>query len=274
MVIKRNAIEIKRIIPATNRHCAHDLGFTERLANHFLRKLNRRERAQTKEVHLEKTDLLACWSIPLRHALRNRLRGRFFSSTNSSAQRNDVIKRTRGDNHTRCMHALIARMIFKPTRMIEDASDARITRNQPRNLRLFRNRFFDRDVEFSRHQIRKHLPFCCRETHHARDILNCGLRFQATKGDDLRDMAVLLAHIVDDGRATILANIDVDIGILRAIGIGETLEEQAVFFRARVAETEHIARHRANARTTRRCGNAALTRPVHEVPHDEEVRAD
>ncbi len=63
-------------------------------------------------------------------------------------------------------------------------------------------------------------------------------------------------------------------GYSRAVGIGEALEEQAVPHRARVGEAQHVADHRAHARAAGVGGDAALPRPVHEVPDDQEVRAD
>ena len=81
-------------------------------------------------------------------------------------------------------------------------------------MRLFRNRFLDGDVELSRNEIREVLPLGWKQPHDACYILHRSLGLEAAKGDDLRDMAVFLAHIVDDRGASVLADIDIDIGIL------------------------------------------------------------
>ena len=87
-------------------------------------------------------------------------------------------------------------------------------------------------------------------------------------------MPVLPAHIVDDLSPAVLAQVDVDVGVLGSIGVGEPLEEQAVPHRARVGQPEHEPDHRPDARPARQRRDAAHTTPVDEVPDDQEVRAD
>ena len=100
-------------------HRARDLICGKRLADEFLCKLNRRERAQAEKVHLQQTDLLASRTIPLCHCL--------LRATGRATKRNNVVKRPRGNDHTRCMHALVACVILKSARVVEDASNARIS---------------------------------------------------------------------------------------------------------------------------------------------------
>ena len=273
LIVQRNAIEIERIngefaMLHRRRHPNRAANFFggQRVANHLLGKLNRRERAQPEKVHLQQPSQLASRPIPLGH--------RILRSTNGAAKRHDLVKRTSGNNHTRRVNALIARVILESLGVIKHTLDARVRQNQLRQRWFLRHRFIERDLEFSRNEVRELLPLRRRESHHSRNILHRRLRLQATEGDDLRHMAVLLSNIVDDRGAPILTDIDVDVGILRTIRIGESLEEQAVLLRTRVGKSEHKARHRPNARATRASRNPALTRPIHEVPNDKKVRAD
>ena len=87
-------------------------------------------------------------------------------------------------------------------------------------------------------------------------------------------MAVLLAHVVDQLGAAVLAHVDVDVGVLAAVRVGEPLEEQPVADRARRRQSQHVTDHGADAGTARRGRNAAPTRFVDEIPHDQEVRRD
>ncbi len=87
-------------------------------------------------------------------------------------------------------------------------------------------------------------------------------------------MPILFAHIVDHLGAPVLAQVDVDVGIFRAVGIGEPFKEQAVLHGARVGQAEQIADHRADAGASRVGGDSLLAPPVDEVPHDQEVRRD
>src|SRR5690606_3202679 len=91
---------------------------------------------------------------------------------------------------------------------------------------------------------------------------------------DLRDVPVLLADVVDDLLPAVLADVDIDVGVLGAVGVGEPLEEQAVLHGAGVGQAQAVADHRADARATGVGRDAAPPRFAHEVPDDQEVRRD
>jgi len=59
---------------------------------------------------------------------------------------------------------------------------------------------------------------------------------------------VLLAHVVDDAAQPVLAQVDIDIGVLGPVRVGEPLEQQPVFHRARVRQPQHVPHHRPHAR--------------------------
>ncbi len=80
--------------------------------------------------------------------------------------------------------------------------------------------------------------------------------------------------MLNDRRAPILAQVDINIRKFTAIRIGEALKEKTVTNRTSVGKSQHVANHGADARTARRRWNAMLTSPVDKVPHNQEVRAD
>jgi hypothetical protein len=135
-------------------------------------------------------------------------------------------------------------------------------------------RLVDRDLELFGDELGELVRLGERDLVHAADIADRGPGLERPERDDLRDVPVLLADVVDDLAPPVLAEVDIDIGVLGPVGVGEALEEQAVVDGAGVGEAEHEPDHRAHARATGERGDAALAPPVHEVPDDQEVRAD
>ena len=132
----------------------------------------------------------------------------------------------------------------------------------------------ERDVQLAGHQVGQPLPLAGAHPHHAGDVLHRRLGLEPPEGDDLRHVAVLAAHVVDHLPTAVLADVDIDVRILGAVGIGEPLEEQPVPLRAGVGEPQHVPDHRPHARAAGRGGDASLLGPVDDVPDDQEVGAD
>ena len=132
----------------------------------------------------------------------------------------------------------------------------------------------DGDVQLAGNQVGQTLAFCGRKPLHPRDVLDRRPSLEAAERDDLRDVAILLADVVDHGRAAVLADVDVDIRVFASIRVGKPLKEQAVSNRAGIGKAQRITHHRSHARAPRRSGDIPLARPVDEVPNDEEVRTD
>src|SRR5439155_8694528 len=97
---------------------------------------------------------------------------------------------------------------------------------------------------------------------------------ERAEGDDLRDVAVLAADVLDHFLPSLLADVDVDIRHLVAAGIHEALEQQAILDWIDVTEAEQITHHRAEARASGPHGEYVLAGVVAEIPDDQEVRAE
>src|SRR5206468_6587436 len=87
-------------------------------------------------------------------------------------------------------------------------------------------------------------------------------------------VAVLVADVVDDLPAAVLADVDVDIGHLVAARVHETLEEQAVADGIDVTKAQEVADHSADAGAAGADGDVVFAGEVAEVPDDEEVGAE
>ena len=86
-----------------------------------------------------------------------------------------------------------------------------------------------------------------------------------------RLLAVLLADIVDDFLAAVLAEVDVDIGRLAAVRIEEALEQQIVFERADVAQLQDVADDGAARGAAGAGGDVLADGEADEIPDDEEI---
>ena len=115
-----------------------------------------------------------------------------------------------------------------------------------------------------------------RDVQHPADVLDRRLGLERAEGADLGDVgvAVLVPDVLDHLVAALLAEVDVDVGRLGAIGVEEPLEEQVVLERADVAELEHVADEGAAGRAAGQRGDASLAGVADEVPDDQEVRGE
>ena len=107
----------------------------------------------------------------------------------------------------------------------------------------------------------------------ARGITNRGARGQSSKRDNLRDFvfAVFVRHILHHFVAALVGKVDVDIGRGNAFRIQKALEQQSVWQRIQVGNSQNI-----RDQTTRRTAattdqNPAIFAPVDEVLHHQKV---
>ena len=171
------------------------------------------------------------------------------------------------------MHAGIAAETFEAARDGEEFLD----------VDAFVDEFFDVgdfydivevDVGAAGDELGDFVGFGDGHAEHAADVFNCGLRSERVERDDLADVAVFVADVVDDFAAAFLADVDVDIGHGGAVGVHEAFEEEIVFEGIDVAEGEDVADEGADAGTSGPDGDAILFGEVAEVPDDEEVAGE
>ena len=114
-------------------------------------------------------------------------------------------------------------------------------------LRLGLQGLVQRHIERERHELGQPVRLRQRHAEDPADVADDGLGLHRPEGDDLRDVAVLLAHVVDDLLPVGLADVDVDIGHLVSRRVHEPLEQQVVPHRVHVAQAQAVADERADA---------------------------
>ena len=134
--------------------------------------------------------------------------------------------------------------------------DLGVVLGQPPQFRLFLEGLFERDVELPRDQLVDLLDPRQRDVQHPADVLDRRLGLERAERADLGDvgLAVLVPDVLDHLVAPLLAQVDVDIGRLGAIGVEEPLEQQVVLERADAAELEQIADDGAAGRAPGQAG--------------------
>ena len=202
------------------------------------------------------------------------MRHYFFAAAGRSAQRHNGVERLRGDDHTRRVNTLRSGVVFKLLGRVHHAPHLLVGVVRFFELRTQGKRLVKGHIRRFRHKIGNALPFSGKQPKDTRHVLDGILGLQSAKRSDLRNVPILLPHMLNDRRASVLAQVDINIGKFTAIRIGESLKQKTVTNRTRVGKSQHVANHGADARTTRRRWNAMLTSPVDKVPHNQEVRAD
>jgi hypothetical protein len=168
----------------------------------------------------------------------------------------------------------VADHALEPARGVVDLLDLRVLPHHLLQVGLGLERVVEGDAELVADQLADLVDVGERQVEDAAHVADRGARLHRPVGDDLRDVAVLLAHVLEDLAAAVLAEVDVDVGVLGAVGVGEALEEQPVLDRARVGEAEGVADHGADAGAAGHRRDAAPARFGDEVPDDQEVGAD
>ena len=108
----------------------------------------------------------------------------------------------------------------------------------------------------------------------AADVADHGAGLQLSEGDDLGDpvQAVALLDVVQDLVPIVLAEVDVEVRHRHAVGIEETLEQQAPAQRVEVGDGQGPGDHRSGARAAPRADRyALLLGPLDELGDDQEV---
>ena len=208
------------------------------------------EVAQTEEVHLEKAGLLDVSHVPLGAD------DLVLVSPANDLERNQGLERLIGDHHARGVRAGVPRRAFEPPGKPDQAIDLGVLLDHRPQGRLFLEGLVDRDVQPGRDQLVDLLDPRQRNVQHPAHVLDGRLGLHRAERADLGHVrvAVLLADILDDLVPPFLAEVDIDVGGLGAIGVEEPLEQEVVLERADVAQVKHVAHQRATGRPAPRRG--------------------
>jgi hypothetical protein len=101
--------------------------------------------------------------------------------------------------------------------------------------------------------------------------LTAALALSGSVGDDLGDVAVFPADVLDDLLAAAFADVHVDIGHFRAVRVHEPLEVQFVAQGVGRGEAQAVADDRRAGAASAAAGDALRTGIIHEIPDDQEV---
>src|SRR5262245_8805458 len=132
----------------------------------------------------------------------------------------------------------------------------------------------DRVERVLRHELAELVDLAVRHLQHPPDIAQHAARLQRAEGDDLRHAfaAVAFLHITDDFVATILAEVDIEVGHRHPLGIEEAFEQQPETDGIEIGDGEGVGDERAGARAAPRPDrNALRLRPLDEVGNDKEI---
>src|SRR5262249_18605459 len=132
----------------------------------------------------------------------------------------------------------------------------------------------DRVERVLRHELAELVDLAIRHLQYPSDIAQHAARLQRAERDDLRYAfaAVPFLHIADHFIATILAEVDVEVGHRHPLGIEETLEQQPETNGIEIGDGERVGHERPGPRAAPRADrNALRLSPLDEVGNDEEI---
>ena len=116
-----------------------------------------------------------------------------------------------------------------------------------------------------------------RHVEHTPHVAHNGPRSHRPERHDLRHAvrAVALARVLNDTLATLLAEVDVDVGHRHAAGVQEALEQKVVLERVEARDVEQVRDDRAGRRTpTGPDRDAVVAGPLDQVPHDQKYETN
>ena len=115
------------------------------------------------------------------------------------------------------------------------------------------------------------------EIEHATDVADDRFRCHRAERRDLRHRVgtVLLTDVLDDAIATVLTEIDVEIGHRHTLGIEEALEQELVLQRIEIGDPQAVGDERTRPGPTPGPDrNTIVARPADEVGDDQEVAGE
>ena len=229
------------------------------------RVLDHRERLEPKKVHLEQSEVVE---------RPHRILADDIVAFDVAAERHVIGEVAIGDYDAGRMHAGVARKSFQQRRMIPKLPRGGLRLNRAFKFGIFFRGGIECDVQLVRNHFRDPIGIAITQTDDAPNIAHHAFRFQFSKRDDLRNtaFAIFLTNVFEHFAPARLAKIDINIGRRNALGIKETLEDQAELQRIDVGDSEHVSDQRTGGRPPARADwNSALLGEMNEIPNDEQI---
>ncbi|OPY89682.1 MAG: hypothetical protein A4E72_01022 [Syntrophus sp. PtaU1.Bin208] len=132
----------------------------------------------------------------------------------------------------------------------------------------------ERHVQRERDQLGQAVRLRQRHAQHATDVANDGFGLHRSEGDDLGDLAVLLADVINHIRAMLLADVDVDIWHLVSRRVHESLEQKIILDRIDVTQTQAVTDDCSDTAAPGAHRNAVRAGIIAEIPHDQKVAGE
>ena len=247
LVIERNGLDIDR--------------FTL-LGDQAASSIDDGEIAQSKEVHLEQTQLLQRLHRILGHDV-----------IAVFGERDQVGQGAVGDDHPGGMGRAVTIEPLQSHPDIEQLLKARILCRGSELWFLFQS-FFQFDAKSVRNLLGQLIDIAERDTEGSPDIANHRLGRHRPEGDDLTHsiFAVLLLHVLDHLFTAIHAEVDVDVRHRDPVRVEESFKDEVVFERAEIGDREAVGNDRADRRSSTGADRNPLRSGVPtKIPGDEEI---
>ena len=238
-----------------------------RLAQNPFGLVQKRQRSQAQEVHLDQPDVFDRFHVVLTdHA----------DAGGVAHHRHQVGQLVLADDHARRVNRGVAGQTFELLGKFVGFEQLLVLGQELLNVRHGVAGLLQRVAlaELDRNQLADLVHLGVFQTHHAGHVLEAGLARHRSEGGDLGDFvfAVLLLHVVDDFHPAGVVEVDVEIRHRDAVGVEEALEQQLEFQRIEVGDPHGVGHQRPRARPAPRPhADALILGPVDVVGHDQKV---
>ena len=223
------------------------------------------QRTQAQEVHLKQTQIRRVVAVILRNN----------AATFGVALHGNVVSHGVAANDSRArMHALAAHVALNRACSVDDFFSLGLFVVGLLEIGIRLERLVDGDAQFVADHFAQAVAHAIRLAKHAGRVANGVLRLQLAERDNARHVvfAIEFLDMLNDFLASLVLEVDVDIGHLNAFGRQEALEQQAVRQGIEVGNAHGIRANSACSRATARAyGNAVLSRPADVFLNNEEV---